>query len=595
MKPGSALDVPASGSHGSPVPSVLSPASCSAGFQAFTLPSLLAAGALVWDPDADAAAPKRVALLLVLALALSRTLAQPSARVHLAPSTLGALGALAGLVAWAALGLLRGAPAGTLDVATMAIALGAAALAAARPAPDARALARHTAVLALAGLGIWTVGSALLGVRGHALSAGQGNPNWLGLPLAVALPLALPERIPRGARGILGALAGALALVALGLSHARSAWAGAALGLGCALAIARPRGRVALGLVVSGVLALGAGALAWRAHDSPAGVALGGRVHIARAALAAARDHLPLGAGTGRFSAAYLPAQGRLLAALEPAAAAHRFEGATTAHDDLLHLLVEGGPLAAALFAALLALGLRAAVRARAAGPAGALAAFSLASLGDDPLLLPPAALLLGLALGAATAQPLVDTPPAPTRLPPPRALALAALVAIAALLPASLAHLRAVRARTAAERTVPPERTGALARALALDDGDAETWLAVGLDALDRAEPAKAFPALERSRALLASVAAEVATGHAHVLAGEPAAAESAYRRALALHPGGVRARAGLAEALRRQGRLDEARVALDVARRLSPGHPRLADLAERIASDTLSRQQAQ
>ncbi len=561
---------------------------------AWVLPALLAAGALVWDPEADAAAPKRVALLVVLALGLSRAVA--AARVRLPPPALGALGALAGLVAWSALGLARGVPAGALDVGTMAIALGGAALAAA--SPDAgRALARRTAVLVAAGLGVWTVASALAGLRGHALSAGQGNPNWLGLPLALALPLALPERAPRGSERALAALVAALALLALGLSHARVAWLGAAVGLACALAIARPSRRAALAAGVAALVALGAGATLWRTHDAPAGVALAGRAHIARATLAAARDTLPLGAGTGRFAAAYLPAQGRLLAPLEPAAAARRFENATTAHDDLLHLLVEGGPIAAALFAATLGLGLRGAVRRRAAGPAGALAAFAISSLGDDPLLLPASALLLGLAVGAAAA-PLVPEAraPSPARWPAPtRALALAALVAVAALLPSALAHLRAVRARIAAERTVPPGRTAALAHALALDEADADTWLAAGLDALDRDEPAQALPALARSRALLASVAVEVATGHAHLLLGNPGAAESAYRQGLTLHPGSLRARAGLAEALRRQGRLDEARTALDVARRLSPGHPRLQDLAARLEADALSRQLGQ
>jgi tetratricopeptide (TPR) repeat protein len=89
-----------------------------------------------------------------------------------------------------------------------------------------------------------------------------------------------------------------------------------------------------------------------------------------------------------------------------------------------------------------------------------------------------------------------------------------------------------------------------------------------------------------------MANVGTDVALGNAHLGTGALGPAIAAYQAALARHPGSFRGHANLAEALRRQGRLAEATQHLEVARRLLPGHPKLAELAERLTRD---RQEAE
>jgi tetratricopeptide (TPR) repeat protein len=55
-------------------------------------------------------------------------------------------------------------------------------------------------------------------------------------------------------------------------------------------------------------------------------------------------------------------------------------------------------------------------------------------------------------------------------------------------------------------------------------------------------------------------------------------------YEQAIALHPGGFRARANLVEALRRLGRYEQARRELQVAKTIYPGHPKIRELGDRV-----------
>jgi len=67
-----------------------------------------------------------------------------------------------------------------------------------------------------------------------------------------------------------------------------------------------------------------------------------------------------------------------------------------------------------------------------------------------------------------------------------------------------------------------------------------------------------------------------------------------AAFERALALHPGSFRARANLAEALRRMRALDRAEHELAIAKRLQPGHPKLAAMTEQLRRDRIAAELA-
>ena len=243
-------------------------------------------------------------------------------------------------VALSALSLAWHGTPGGRDLATS---VGAGALLAAaclRPRHEIAACARLVAVLVGGGAALGAVAQALAGARGLAIHGGQGNPNWLGLLLAVSLPLSVSFALRRPRRPI--ALASVLLqLSALVLAQSRTAWIALAAA-GVVTLVAHPAAsRTGRWLAIGGAMVLLA-AVASMVHAGAAS-SLAGRAWIWRLAARAAMDSFPFGAGVGAFPALFLEQQGQALAALPAGEAARRFVNATTAHSDWLETAVETG------------------------------------------------------------------------------------------------------------------------------------------------------------------------------------------------------------------------------------------------------------
>ncbi|MEO7092644.1 MAG: O-antigen ligase family protein, partial [Polyangiales bacterium] len=386
------------------------------------LAALATIAALVHDRAAPAADAKRTLVLLVGLGALALVVARKgtTARSTRHPAWTCALG----FVALSALSALWGLPSGLLDLGVW---VGAAAVAIAVRAGGLRssvAIMRGVALACGGGASLAVLVSYARGLRGLWLHGGQGNPNWLGLLLAVTLPLSLEAlcawraRPPR--RPALVAFAAAssvLQLPGLVLSHSRVAWVATAIGLAVLVVGARLRGTARLPRATMAIAALCALLAIGRA--SPAIAALGapssaeatpldslrGRIFLARVSAGAAVRALPFGVGLGGFGHAYLAAQGEVLGTMAPKEASHRFLNATTAHDDWLQVAIESGPLAVLLLAASLGLAVVALHRARLHGGSAALVACGICALGDSPLRQPAVVLVVALVLSTIPAR----------------------------------------------------------------------------------------------------------------------------------------------------------------------------------------------
>ena len=558
------------------------------------------AACLAYDPRAAAADPKR-ALALVVGLAAIGALVvderrppRPELRLPLASI------AAAGFVALALLSAAFGLPSGQLDLAPWLAAAGLAAAAARLGQGGAVRAARLAGAVVGGGASLLAIGAFARGGRGFDLHGGQGNPNWLGLLLAVCLPLTIDAAwsLARARRTRPLAVAATLVLVeavALYLSHSRVAWCATLVALVFAVVVHlrdRARRRLALGAVAA-ALALALAVLVAAAaqpparadvdaisSDVPAGMSIAGRAWIYRAALAASGRALPLGHGLGRFGHAFLDAQGESLQRLPPAEAARRFVNATTAHNDVLQAAVESGPLAALLLAAAVVAAAVAHLRGGWLAGAAVFVALGVTMLGDSPLRQPAVVILAALALGAL--------PRRGARVRLPFAARRAALVALGALmswsLTASVRSWIATTVRVAARESAPSARLRELARSASIDRGSGEAWLDLGLAELALGDAEPALRHLERSRGLLANVGTDIALGEALLASDDAERALAAYRRALARNPGSARAHAGVAEAQRALGRLDQAEEAATVARNLLPGDARVRALLDRI-----------
>jgi tetratricopeptide (TPR) repeat protein len=556
------------------------------------------AACLAYDPHAAAAEPKR-ALALVVALAAIGALVVESRRAEQRElrAPIASLAA-AGFVALALLSATFGLPSGQLDLAPWIAAAGLAAAAARLGEGGAVRVARLAGAVVGGGASLLAIGAFARGGRGFDLHGGQGNPNWLGLLLAVCLPLTIDAAasLARERRSIVTAVAAILGLAeafALYLAHSRVAWCATLLALlFVVVAHLRDRGRrrlavgaasAALGLAI---LVASASSSPARAdvnaisNDVPAGVSIAGRAWIYRVALTASGRALPFGQGLGRFGHAFLDAQGDALRPLPPAEAARRFVNATTAHDDLLQAAVESGPIAALLLAAAVVAAAAAHARGRWLAGAAVFVALGVTMLGDSPLRQPAVVIVVGLVIGALPARG--------ARIRLPFAARRAGLLALGALMSWNLATCArawiATTIRTAARESAPAVRLRELARSAAIDRGSGEALLDLGLAELAVGDAEAAIRHLERSRALLANVGTDVALGEALLASDDAERALAAYRRALARNPGSARAHAGVAEASRSLGRLDEAEQAATVARSLLPGDARIRALLDRI-----------
>ncbi|RLB59316.1 MAG: hypothetical protein DRI90_15560 [Deltaproteobacteria bacterium] len=538
---------------------------------AVVLAGAVALASLSYDPSAPAAAPKTAVLLVVglAALALSLPTTIRSRRLAL---TTGGAGWLL-LCAW---GLLTLAWADHPQVGDLAIWLGGGAVllrVSRLDAEEVRVAAGWAGVAVGSGSSVALAIQAALGARGLALHGLHGNPNWLGLVLATTLPLQLDRLASEGARRTLRwwALTGSVALTAaaLLLSGSRVGWLALAV-------VALVCGR---GPIRWWVTSLVGAALTYALVAGDLAQSLGGRWWLWRTSVNAALTGLPWGHGMGGFPHAFLDAQGARLASWSPEQAALRFENATTAHQEWLQLLCEGGLLAPALLLAVLVLSFLQLRRRWRAGAATVLAV-AVCTLGDAPLRQPAVIAILCLVLAA--------TP----RLQPRRGdlvLAVATLVAVAVLLPTAASSWLGARRLTAARELPLADRLARLGAAVKAEPQSGELALALGLAHLEVGEPQAALADLERSRGLLANLGTDVAIGNAHLQLGATAAAIVAYRRALRRHPALFRAHANLAEALRIAGDLDQAVHHLAVARELMPNHPKLLQTAERLRRDQI------
>lgn len=571
---------------------------------AIALAGVLGAGLLIYDPLAAAADVKRAVLLLVGMGALLLALRSPRERSGLpVPAIFWLL-----LVLWSALRSIGSYPLGLPLLGTWvggsAVLLAALSL----PRHEARGAARLLASLLGGGAALWAVIEYAAGRRGLFVHGGQGNPNWLGLLLAITLPLAVEQALILRARRsrLVPASAAIVLLQAAGLylSHSRVAWLAVAV---AAIAMARswrPGGALLRSGVAGVLLIVFTGSLLARAapaamsdaedaeesaaigaSDAPLRVALDGRAWIYRVGLGAAVSSLPLGVGPGRFASAHLDEQGRRLRDYPPRTAARRFLNATTAHNDWIEVAVESGAIGIALLAAALISALVVSSRRdrrvgwRAGG--AALLALAVCMSGDSPLEQPAIVAIFALLLAAMPRTLRASRLGAAAT----RGLGGAVLIGAALLLAPAVSTWLGDRLLAAARRADPAERAVLLGRAARLDPRSGEIALERGLDALLQEDALAALPELVRSRGLLANVGTEVAIGNAELLLGRNTAAADAYRRALRQHPGSFRAHANLAVALGRLGDIPHARAHLWIARSLSPGHKKLAAMEQQLA----------
>jgi O-antigen ligase/Flp pilus assembly protein TadD len=426
-------------------------------------------------------------------------------------------------------------PAGLRTVLTTAV--GAAAYAAARPAP-AEDLERTLALLAGVLLAVAVVQKAEAPSRPTASLL--GNANYAGAVAAMLLPALAAAA--RGWTGRAGAVAAAALLL---LSESRGGLLGAAAGAAIAgVRLWKAGRRPAAGLAAGLVLAAGAGGLAVRfGRDlSPERLETGTvRTEIWKGALRMAADRPLLGTGAGGFWASFPPYRSAEEARLTQKSVGPELAEVEDAHSSAVQAAAEGGLPGALAWLALAVAAGWAACRAGpdASGWAGAVVAFLVAGLFNTLSAFAAPVVLFGAALGRLE--------PGPGRpAPRPAVLALAAALAAGALWTA-VARPHAWRLRFQE---------------------------AVALEKLRR------FPeAVEAYRAVLAERPRQAAAlnGLAAVLlgAGRPAAeAEAVLRRALADAPHFYRTHYHLGLLHLAGGRIAEARAEFERASWLNEKH---------------------
>ena len=533
----------------------------------------LAASALSYDPRALAAEPKTVALL-GLACILSALAAAGVLRV--AVTLPWALGCVLTVYSLSRGGMAYSAP--------FAAALGIALCVAALPLAQRRATWLASSVALGAGAAAIAAGQWLGGARGMALHGGLGNPNWLGLLLALTLVPTLHALVHSwragGAWRWLWFGLAALQGVAFYLAESRAGWIAMPFGLLAAFVPVR-RG---FGWLLCLVL-VSASVLATYVSLADAGDALGalaGRFWIWKASLAAGIAALPFGTGAAGFSQGFLQQQGAMLATLDISEASRTFVHATTAHNEWLHGFASLGLPGVALLIAMLAT----AIEGASPAAAGALVALAVSSSADMPLSVPAVGVVVALAL---VTPERVAVPGASSR--SGNMLALCALALCALLLEGSVRQWRATRMATAAQDALPAKRSALLARAAALAPNSARAQFDWGNDQVEQGQPEAGLAALRRSRRLSAAVSTEVAIGNALLELGRVTEARDAFQRALSFNPGSFRAHANLTVVYAELGELTLARAELAKAERLWPGHPKLAlirgSLSRKILDD--------
>jgi tetratricopeptide (TPR) repeat protein len=545
---------------------------------------IAAASCLAYTSGASAGTTKRLVALAGTAVVLAVSLTSGAGRVA---GTNPAWLCGAGFVAWTALSAAWGAVGASSKLAIPLAALGLASVSASLGVERARRIAGFIALGVAAALALSVFATWAGGGRAFSLHAGQGNPNWAGLMLAVALPLAVSAPLPRGSERIRTAVrlgVGMMLSGAILITGSRTGMLSAFAGL-TIVALGRVRNRrwrvwALAGLVtLASALAFGTNATSGAEAARNAEHALRGRLWIHELTLRAASEHLPWGAGLGRFHEAFLAEQGRALAELSPAEAARRFQNATSAHQDFLEIALESGPVALVLFVCALILAFRQHFRLGFHAGAGSIAAFAMAALSDSPFRETPAPILIALVIAALPATSSLE-------LPAHRACAFRAglLASAGLLLPQAVGAFAASLAQSDALEAAPARRLELLRHACSLDPTNAALALELGAARLELGHTDAAVHDLQRAERLDPEVASAVALGNALLARDALSDAGAAYQRAIALNSGSFRARVGMAETLRRQGRFADAERHVSVAVALLPGDARARELLDRI-----------
>jgi O-antigen ligase len=539
--------------------------------------------ALAFDPGAASATTPKVALTIVLALALAALEVPAWWRAETARQLPRGVVMVLALGAWQLVSLAW-SPHPDVFAPGLWLAAGGIGLWVAGLDPSARrGLTGRVAVIVLGGASLAAIAQTMSGAPGIARHGLMGNPNWLGLVLAAAAPLALGHAVERrGGERLLSAAALASGLVGLTIAQSRVAMVALVVAaLVTAIQWLASR-RARLGIAVA--TAVGAAGLAMISLDGWS--ALQGRLWLARAGLDAWSSAPLIGHGSGGFAQAFLGAQGEHLTTLGLEDASRRFVFVTTAHGDWLQLAIEGGLVALALGAVAWMTSLRDLQRRWPAG-AACLGVIALCMLGDAPLSQPAVLLFVGLVVGETRPATEAWTARQPRRAN--AAFVLCALIALASVLPRAATQWVAERLVSSATQS-PQAQLLALQRARAMAPWWGEAALDLGLARARLGDWTGAIHAFDAAADTgLASLALPLARGNALVRAGRSEEAVAAYRHALTIHPASFPARANLAETLRRLGRLEPAAAQLRMARELQPHHPKLAAIGEALRRDAI------
>ena len=547
----------------------------------------LAGSVLIVDPQATAGATKGLAIALVaVVLSVYGALVTPrKPRVNVVPLSQATLAGLL-FLGLSALSLLWGTRAGLIDLALWISAM-ALAFALRGYALGLRLRILETTTAIVCGT------SALWAIFERAFhresTGGHGNPDWLGLTLALGLPICVGNLL-RKERRVPATVLTLVVATGLYLSHSRTGWVAGSVASLAVLAAGRRNQVLAPRAASAALLAPSLTNHAGAFREAETARAWSGRLWIFERNAEVVRAHPVRGVGLGRYGFGYLEAQGSALSKLSTPEASRHFINATTAHNDYMHIACESGLAAALAFVWFLLRSALALFRQSLRGSLGAfgvIVAFSVCALGDSPLHLPAPVLLLTLAVSLAK-----DRGPAWARLPTAPARILRSLVPAFAIFAAAISagNYASTRLRTRAALAGSSAQPRLLARATELDlTGDAE--LELGLYLLAQGGDAQNASAAERhlrtSSERLPNAGTFVALGNALAGQGKDTEAKAEYERAVALNPGSLKAHLNLAEIARRLGLRDFSKKHAEMARLIAPYHPKVLDLQDRLEAD--------
>lgn len=520
--------------------------------------------ALAYDPNAPAADPKRWGLLVLGVF--GALAAAMGSRPSPVPSRVEVLGAL--FVAWSVVSIAWGTRSGFVDAAPWVGAIGIVLFFRQTRAFGAAFFENATCTLCTVLAVIALVEANLFGTSWvHGL---QGNPDWLGLVLALGVPCFV-ARIAERRIFVLGLL---LVVVALAFAHARG---GAIAAMAGAIGVIVPRRAAS---EANDRPALSAAAVASGFHDHPWLQSLAAREWLFRCSYDVGFVHFPFGAGLGRFHEAFLGAQSARLAALPIALQESTYLNATTSHSDISQAWAETGLVGALLLVGfLLALILHAHRTSRAAfGTSLALAA---AVVLDMPLRQPTCVLVLALLVGSmgsargaarATLSPHVGAPH----------FAGVIVAASALLLGLSsrtwFAHHLVRNAEDHADRVM------AAPALLRIETWDPSVSFLLATQSLSLGDLEAADRYASRANTWRPDLGSFLLLGNISMARGNFERARIAFEHALAIHPASFRAHASLASAFAALGRRDPARDHAKRAVFLRPGSSKAREQLDAI-----------